>query len=414
MSTEILHRKNIKSLVPELRFKGFKEEWIFKKIGKIAELTSSKRVYLTDYVERGIPFYRGKEITELKLGKIPNDILYITESSYRDFKKKYGVPQKDDLLITAVGTLGNVLRIKDDSEFYFKDGNLIWFRKINEFSPFLEIALNVYKGEIEKTSIGSTQRALTMVELRKLNFPFPTLPEQQKIASFLSSVDEKIQQLSRKKELLEQYKKGVMQQLFSGKLRFKDENGEDYADWEEKKLGEVGKIITGSTPPTSNLEYYIGNRLFVSPADINEARFVLSTKTTLTDLGFEKGRKLKKGAVLFVCIGSTIGKVAIAGYDCITNQQINAIEANSLNCNDFIFSLLELNAGNIKLLAGVQAVPQINKTDFSNFSFMFPSLPEQQKIANFLSNIDVKIENTNQQIYQMQDFKKGLLQQLFV
>ena len=139
MSTEILHRKNIKSLVPELRFKGFKEEWIFKKIGKIAELTSSKRVYLTDYVERGIPFYRGKEITELKLGKIPNDILYITESSYRDFKKKYGVPQKDDLLITAVGTLGNVLRIKDDSEFYFKDGNLIWFRKINEFSPFLEI-----------------------------------------------------------------------------------------------------------------------------------------------------------------------------------------------------------------------------------------------------------------------------------
>jgi type I restriction enzyme S subunit len=214
--------------------------------------------------------------------------------------------------------------------------------------------------------------------------------------------------------LLEQYKKGVMQQLFSGKLRFKDENGKDYADWEERKLGEVGKIITGSTPPTSNFEYYNGNQLFVSPADINGARYVLNTKTTLTDLGFEKGRKLIKGTVLFVCIGSTIGKVAIAGFDCITNQQINAIEANSFNSNDFIFSLLELNAINIKLLAGVQAVPQINKTAFSNFKFMFPSLPEQQKIAAFLSSIDAKIESTNQQINQTQSFKKGLLQQLFV
>ena len=398
--------------IPQLRFKGFKEEWIFKKIGKIAELTSSKRVYLTDYVERGIPFYRGKEITELKLGKIPNDILYITESSYRDFKKKYGVPQKDDLLITAVGTLGNVLRIKDDSEFYFKDGNLIWFRKINEFSPFLEIALNVYKGEIEKTSIGSTQRALTMVELRKLNFPFPTLPEQKKIASFLSAVDEKIQQLSRKKELLEQYKKGLMQQLFSGNLRFKDENGKDYADWEEKKLGEVGNIITGKTPSTADSNLWNGDIQFITPTDIKDGiKYQLSTQRYVANN--DKIKILPINSIIYTCIAS-IGKMSISKFPSITNQQINSLVVNEYHSFEYVYYWLLYLTPYIKTTQANTTLPIINKTDFSKFNISIPSLQEQQKIANFLSGIDVKIENTNQQINQMQNFKKGLLQQLFV
>ena len=182
-----------------------------------------------------------------------------------------------------------------------------------------------------------------------------------------------------------------MQQLFSGKLRFKDDSGNDYPEWEEKRLGEIGKIITGSTPPTSNVEYYNGDNLFVSPADINERRYIAKTKTTLTSIGLSKGRAIRKGSVLFVCIGSTIGKVAQAGRDCITNQQINAIEADSNFSNEFIFSLLVLNGSRIKLLAGVQAVPLINKTDFSRLKYNFPCLEEQQKIANFLSSIDTKI-----------------------
>jgi type I restriction enzyme S subunit len=182
----------------------------------------------------------------------------------------------------------------------------------------------------------SGQPGLNAEEYKSLKIILPSLPEQKKIASFLSAVDKKIQQLTRKKELLETYKKGVMQQVFSQKIRFKDENGKDFPKWEEKKLRDVGNIITGSTPPTGNIYYYNGKRLFVSPADINNSRYVNETKTNISDKGLRKGRLIKKGAVLFVCIGSTIGKVAQASEECITNQQINSIESNLKNSNDFI------------------------------------------------------------------------------
>ncbi len=202
----------------ELRFKDNNNQdfpdWQEKTLGQIAELTSSKRVYLSDYVNEGIPFYRGKEISELKQNIQPKEILFISEKAYNDFKANYGVPSINDILITAVGTLGNVLKIRDNNPFYFKDGNLIWLKKINQNSDFLEYLLHVKHNEIENSAIGSSQKALTMVELRKLSFSFPSLPEQQKIATFLSSIDEKINHSSKQVEKMEAWKKGLLQQMF--------------------------------------------------------------------------------------------------------------------------------------------------------------------------------------------------------
>ncbi|CAA6814825.1 MAG: Type I restriction-modification system, specificity subunit S (EC, partial [uncultured Sulfurovum sp.] len=202
----------------EIRFEnddgGEFEDWEEKKLGEVSILTSSKRVYLSDYVKMGIPFYRGKEISELRLGIRPKDILYISEKVYEEYKLTYGVPQVNDLLITAVGTLGNVLRISDDKAFYFKDGNLIWIRNIKENSSFLEILLYVYKRDVERTSIGSTQKALTMIELRKIKLPFPCIEEQTKVANFLTSIDKRIEETSKQLEETKKYKKALLQQMF--------------------------------------------------------------------------------------------------------------------------------------------------------------------------------------------------------
>lgn len=204
----------------ELRFKDDSgrdyPEWEEKKLGDIANLTSSKRVFASDYVDEGIPFYRGKEITELKQNKKPKDILYITEERYNDIKNKFGIPIKGDLLLTAVGTLGNSYVINDDKPFYFKDGNLIWFKDIKEDVNFLNFALTYERGKkkIIDSAIGSTQKALTIVELNKLKFKFPSLDEQLKISSFFNNIDLKILKEEEKLDSLNEYKKGLLQQMF--------------------------------------------------------------------------------------------------------------------------------------------------------------------------------------------------------
>lgn len=426
-ATEVLLKKNI--LTPKLRFKEFSVEWKNKNIAAIAELTSSKRVYLSDYVESGIPFYRGKEISELKKNIVPNDILYITESSYLEFKEKYGVPQKNDILITAVGTLGNVLRIQNDDKFYFKDGNLIWFRKITESAEFLEIILEVKKLDIEKTSIGSTQRALTMVELRKLILPFPTLPEQKKIASFLSIIDEKMQQLIRKKELLEQYKKGVMQQLFSGKLRFKDEKGKAFPKWEEHKLIDVAdkKIkwsFTGG-PFGSDLksEDYTENGVrILQLQNIGDGVFNNEYKIYTSE---EKADKLIScniypGEILISKMGDPVARACKIPFEdkryLMASDGIRFVPDSNKFDNDFIFHSINYRIFRkkaLKLSTG-STRKRIGLTELKAITFNTPSLAEQKKIALYISNIDNKIENVTKQITQSQTFKKGLLQKMFV
>ena len=192
-------------------------------------------------------------------------------------------------------------------------------------------------------------------------------------------------------------------------LRFPEFSGA----WEGSTLGDVATITTGSTPSTLNNEYYNGDIAFVSPADIQGNRLVCSTKITITELGLSTVRAIKKKSTLFVCIGSTIGKVAQAGINCATNQQINALTANKSFDNDFIYSLLEFKAPGIKRLAGVQAVPQINKSEFSRFKFTFPLLLEQQKIAAFLTAVDTKIEQLSKKQALLGKYKKGLMQQIF-
>ena len=202
--------------VPKLRFEEFREsgEWVEKTLGQIAELTSSKRVHLSDYVTNGIPFFRGKEISILKNQELLEDILYISEEQYEEIREKYGVPEIGDILITSVGTLANVYCVRNSDKFYFKDGNLIWMKNISEDSNFLEILLDVKRNEILASAIGSSQKALTMVALNKLEFKFPKKVEQQKIAHCLSSLNELITAQVEKIESLKKHKKGLMQGLF--------------------------------------------------------------------------------------------------------------------------------------------------------------------------------------------------------
>lgn len=182
-------------------------------------------------------------------------------------------------------------------------------------------------------------------------------------------------------------------------------------EWEVKKIKEIGQVVTGNTPATSEKENYGDSYLFVSPVDLSDLKYIKNTEKKLSLIGFEKSRKLPKGAVLFTCIG-LIGKVGISLCDLSCNQQINAIICNELMFNEYLYYELRIRASKIKLIAGEQVLPIINKSDFENVKILIPPLPEQRKIAEVLSTWDRAIEKQMLLVEKLELRKKGLMQQL--
>ena len=240
----------------------------------------------------------------------------------------------------------------------------------------------------------------------------PDYNEQQKISAFLSVVDTRLEQLNRKKTLWAQYKKGMMQKLFSQEIRFKDDAGKDYPDWAVKKLGNIGEVITGKTPSTANKSLWDGELQFITPTDINdEEKYQASTERHVKRTKHVK--ELPPKSIIYTCIAS-IGKMCISVKPCTTNQQINSLIPTKNYDSDFIYySLLKITP-RIKETQATTTLPIINKTAFEKIRINIPSLKEQQKIAEFLSAIDRKIELVADQLEQDRTFKKGLLQQMFI
>ncbi len=183
-------------------------------------------------------------------------------------------------------------------------------------------------------------------------------------------------------------------------------------DWEVKRIGDFGKVITGNTPPTEDTDNYGNAYKFVSPADISDSKYIEATEKHLSEKGFSISRQMPKGTVLFTCIGSTIGKCAIANESLTSNQQINAIICDSKHSGEFLYYELSHRSNRIKQIAGEQAVPIINKSTFENYKILCPPFEEQKSIAKILSLWDTAIAKQTALIEQLTLRKRGLMQQL--
>ena len=182
--------------------------------------------------------------------------------------------------------------------------------------------------------------------------------------------------------------------------------------WDTKKLREIATIATGSTPPTSEPANYGDDFLFVSPGDLGATKQITRTEKRLSKKGFSVARRFPQHSILFVCIGSTIGKCGIASVELTSNQQINAILPSPAFSSDFLYYGLSAAAERIKLLAGEQAVPLINKSQFSGSLISFPPIAEQCVIAEALSDVDALLGVLDQFIAKKRDLKQAAMQQL--
>lgn len=192
---------------------------------------SSKRVHLSDYVQQGIPFYRSKEVIEISSGKNISEQLFISSEKYSEIKSKFPVPQENDVLITAVGTIGEILVVKDPN-FYFKDGNLIWLRNIDFNIIDIDYLYYFFKSDLfQKTikynNIGAVQKALTIDFLKTVKITLPSLDNQRKLVSVLKSIDKKIQTNNQIIQELETMAKTLYDYWFV-QFDFPDQNGKPY------------------------------------------------------------------------------------------------------------------------------------------------------------------------------------------
>lgn len=211
--------------------------WMKTTLGEVADIGSSKRIFFSDYVSEGVPFYRSKEIIEKQKGNNISLDLFITEERFQEIDNQFGSPKKNDLLLTSVGTLGIPYLVKKDERFYFKDGNLTWFKNYKKIEPlFLYnwLLSSIGIESLKNITIGSTQSALTIGGLRTIPILLPTLPEQKLIASILTVFDNKIELLQAQNKTLEETALTIFTEWF-GKYQINDELPEG---WRITKVNE--------------------------------------------------------------------------------------------------------------------------------------------------------------------------------
>src|SRR3989338_1749473 len=198
--------------------------WVEKSLEQLGQITSSKRIYKKEYVKEGVPFYRIKEVKELAHDKNIAIELFISNKRYKEIKEVFGVPAEGDILMTAVGTIGEIYVVGKDGDFYFKDGNVLWFKDFNSVDPyFLKFVLMSFVENIKKLSKGSAYSALTIEKIEKHKIFIPkSLSEQKAIVRKLDILSEDTKKLENnykhKLSDLDEFKKSILNKAFTQAL----------------------------------------------------------------------------------------------------------------------------------------------------------------------------------------------------
>ena len=377
--------------------------WKEKKLKYIAEITSSKRIYEYEYVDSGIPFYRGKEITALKNNQKIENFIYISEKRYNELKEKYGVPSKYDILITAVGTVGNAYTIEDDKPFYFKDGNLLWLKNIKEYPKFVEYLFECNKNILLNNFFGSVQHALTISRLENLTFYFPPLDEQKRIASALSKIDAYLENTIKLIEEKERFKRGIAKKLLTCK------EGENIPEARFKGFEDEWK-------ETQILEFVNNNII-----KIEKGKSITKSKIEEGDIPVIAGGKTppyyhNKYNYNFPCI--TISASGSAGYVWFHDYKIWASDCHVIYTDNkrynikFLYHYLKNIQDLIYYLqvGGVQK--HVYAKDLIKLNIPNITIEEQEKIGGYLSLLDKEIDNLKKQKELIKEMKRGAMQKL--
>lgn len=251
----------------------------------------------------------------------------------------------------------------------------------------------------------------------KVTCSFPSLPEQEKISNFLTSYDHMIDTQSQRVEAMKTRKKGLLQKIFSQEIRFKNNNGQNYPEWEKKTVGSLANnIVGGGTPSTKNPAFYAGEIPWISSSDLVEDKinYLNMTRFITQDAINRSATKLIPAQSVMIVCRVGVGKVAVNELPLCTSQDFMNLIVKEENSPVFIgYLLMNLMVKRKNSVQGT-AIKGIPSAEIKKFKVLVPALPEQQKIADFLTTVDAQIDVEEKRLETMKTIKKGLLQQMFI
>jgi type I restriction enzyme, S subunit len=430
--------------IPQLRFPEFKGEWERKKLGDICEKIQDGNYggdypKATEFLKEGIPFLTSKTIGQD--GNIMEEkIDYISIEKHQQLKKAH--LKLHDVLFTNRGSNVGSIGLVNERIAHGNIGPQITLLRCTKEVHYLFLkeimSSDVIQKQVNSQNSGSAMNFFGIGETSKFKIPIASFEEQKKIATFLTAIFEKAQALKQKKTLLEQYKKGVMQKIFSSAGKdamhcvFTDDKGKVFPKWERKKLGDIFSFRVTNSYSRENLNYDNGEIKNIHYGDIHtkfQSHFDLS-KEYVPFINSEvelkriaEGNYCKEGDLIiadasedYADVGKCIeiinlnGEKVLAGLHTILARPDK--HKMSLGFSGHLMQSENIRL-QIKTIAQGSKVLSISATRLSNINIDIPSEKEQTKIATFLSALDEKINHTENQIQQTEQYKKGLLQNMF-
>lgn len=403
--------------VPKLRFKGFEDEWKEQKFKDLLEVIDGDRGINypkeSDFENEGFClFLNAKNVT--KSGFKFKETKFISKEKDQLLRK--GKLKHNDIILTTRGTIGNIALYDNNISFnnIRINSGMVLLRALNQNYKYIYVYMKskLFKKQLNKIVFGSAQPQLTVKDIKNFVISEPSLQEQEKIANFLTKVDNLIEEQDGKVSDLEQYKKGMMQKIFSQEIRFKDEDGCDYPEWKEKRLKNICSINQGLQIPISNrfTEYKSGRYFYITneflKADSGKKYYIENPPKSVI---------CNEEDILMTRTGNT-GKVVTNVSGAFHNNffKVDYNRNNIFKMFLYYFLISYKIQKNIIRLAGNSTIPDLNHNDFYNIKIKLPCIEEQTKIANFLSKIDSIIEEEKNKLEDLRQWKKGLLQQMFV
>lgn len=381
-------------------------------LGNLCEIKSSKRIYAKEYQKFGIPFYRSKEIIQKANNENLSTELYISEERYKEIKEKFGSPKNGDILLTSVGTLGISYLVRDE-EFYFKDGNLTWFSNFsNELhNEFLYYWFNsqIGKNEINRITIGSTQKALTIVNLKTLRISLPTRKNQIKIVYLLKSLNEKLKNNLRIISNLEELGIELFKHWFID-FEFPNEEGKPY----KSSGGEMVESVMGKIPinwSISKIETIaqFKNGKKITSDDRNETG-IYKIFGSNGVIGYTNKTLYSAPSLVIGRVGANCGSMELSLDPCWISD--NAIMCAPKNMIYYNFLYILLKKIKLKERAGGSAQPLINQSILKGLKFILPSESLVKKFHSIAYKNTQLTENLKKENEKLAEIRDTLLPKL--